>query len=463
MLDNSFNDKSYYKTILAIAIPISIQSLFQASLSVIDQLMVGQLGENAIAAVGLGSRFPFIFITTLGAIATTASIFSSQFWGKKDTRSIGHAFGGTLVLGMVITIIFSLISLAFPKQILALYSRDEKIIEMGGSYLRIIAISYIPLLLTAIFSAILRSTEHVKVPMYAGLLSIVLNTSLNFVLIFGSFGFPRLGLYGTAYATVIARFVECILILSVTYGKKYVGAFKVNEFIFIPRELVRKILIVCVPLVLNEFMWSLGETMYSIVYGRMGTFEVASMTLTYPIQGLSIGLFTGLSSAAGIMVGNKLGVGDTELAFKYSKKLIKIGIVGSILLGGLLSIFSNLYVSVFNINNNLKSCTANLLIIFSIVLWIKVSNMIIGSGILRSGGKTHYTLFLDMFGTWCIGVPVGFLSAFIFKLSIEWVYFIICGEELVRFIIGLKLLYSKKWMKSLTNVTDEHGTSEVFD
>lgn len=462
MLNYSLSNKSYYKAILAIAVPISIQSLFQASLSVIDQVMVGRLGENAIAAVGLGSRFPFIFITTLGAIATTTSIFSSQFWGKKDTKSIGHAFGGTLGLGMLITIIFFLISLIFPRQILGLYSRDKKIVGMGALYLRIIAISYFPLLLTSIFSAVLRSTEHVKIPMYTGLLSIILNTSLNFILIFGEFGIPKLGVYGTAYATVIARFVECILILSFTYGKKYVGAFKFNEIAFISGTVVKKILIVCVPLVLNEFMWSLGETMYSIVYGRMGTFEVASMTLTYPIQGLSIGLFSGLSSAAGIMVGNKLGVGDTELAFKYSKKFIKIGIIGSTLFGVLLAVSSNLYVSVFNINSNLKSCTINLLVVFSIVLWIKVGNMVIGSGILRSGGKTHYTLFLDMFGTWCIGVPLGFLSAFIFKLQIEWVYFIICGEEFVRFIIGLKLLYSKKWMKNLTNVTAKQGVSEVF-
>lgn len=451
MLCRSFKNESYYKTILAIAVPISIQSLFQASLSVIDQLMVGQLGENAIAAVGLGSRFPFIFITTLSAIATTTSIFSSQFWGKKDIKNIGHTFGGTFALGMIITIIFSLISLVFPNQVVGLYSRDEKIIEMGGSYLRITAVSYLPLLLTSIFSAILRSTEHVRVPMYAGLLSIVLNTSLNFVLIFGQFGFPKLGLYGTAYATVIARFIEAIVILTVTYGKKYVGAFKVNEFVYIPAGFVRNILIVGCPLVLNEFMWSFGETMYSVVYGRMGTSEVASMTLTYPIQNLSIGLFTGLGSAAGIMVGNKLGVGDSQLAFKYSKKFVRLGIIGSILMGVILLASSNLYVLVFNISDSLKHCTVNLLIVFSIVLWIKVSNMIIGGGILRSGGKTHYTLFLDMFGTWCIGVPAGFISAFIFKLSIEWVYLIICGEEFVRFIIGLKLLYSKRWMKSLTN------------
>ena len=199
---------------------------------------------------------------------------------------------------------------------------------------------------------------------------------------------------------------------------------------------MKKILIIASPLLINEFMWALGETMYSIVYGRMGTSEVASITLTYPIQSLSIGLFAGVSSAAGIMIGNKLGLGENELAFKYSKKFIKMGIIGSAVFGILLVACSNLYISVFNISTDLKECTFKLLVMFSIVLWIKVSNMIIGGGILRSGGKTKYTLYLDLIGTWGIGVPIGFVSAFVLKLPIHWVYLIISGEEFVRFIIG---------------------------
>ena len=194
---------------------------------------------------------------------------------------------------------------------------------------------------------------------------------------------------------------------------------------------------------------------YSIVYGRMGTSEVASITLTYPIQSLSIGLFAGVSSAAGIMIGNKLGLGENGLAFKYSKKFIKMGIIGSAVFGVLLVACSNLYISVFNISTDVRECTFKLLVMFSIVLWIKVSNMIIGGGILRSGGKTKYTLYLDIIGTWGIGVPMGFISAFVFKLPIHWVYLIISGEEVVRFIIGIKMMNSRKWMDDLTTFQKE--------
>lgn len=449
------NEKSYYKTMLAIAIPVSIQSLFQASLSVIDQFMVGQLGEQAIATVGLGSRFSFLFLITLSAVGCTTSIMISQYWGKKDNKNIASAVGGNLLLGMIITSIFSLISLIFSKQVLSLYTNDMEIVTLGGKYLIISAVSYIPMLLITIYASVLRSTGHVKSPMYAGVYAVVLNTLLNYLLIFGKFGFPEIGFLGTAYATTITRFLEAVLLILITYANKYPGAYKIALLCNISSAFMKKVLIIARPLLINEFMWALGETIYSIIYGRMGTAEVASMTLTYPIQSLSIGLFAGMSSAAGIMIGTKLGLGDNELAFKYSKKFIKMGIIGSAVFGIALIAGSNLYISVFNISSTLKECTFKLLVMFSIVLWIKVSNMIIGGGILRSGGKTKYTLYLDLIGTWGIGVPLGFVAAFVLKLPVHWVYLIISGEEFVRFIIGLKIMHSRKWMNNLTEMNSE--------
>ncbi|MBZ9687008.1 MATE family efflux transporter [Clostridium estertheticum] len=456
------NEKSYFKTMLAIAIPVSIQSLFQASLSVIDQFMVGQLGEEAIATVGLGSRFPFLFLITLSAVGCTTSIMISQYWGKKDNKNIANVIGGNLLLGMIITITFSLISLIFSKQVLGLYTNDMKIVTLGSKYLIINAASYIPMLLIMVYASVLRSTGHVKSPMYAGVFAVVLNTLLNYLLIFGNFGFPELGFLGTAYATTITRFLEAVLLIVFMYVNNYPGAYKIRDLCNISSVFMKKILTIARPLLINEFMWALGETMYSIVYGRMGTSEVASMTLTYPIQSLSIGLFAGVSSAAGIMIGNKLGLGENELAFKYSKKFIKMGIIGSAVFGVLLIACSNLYISVFNITSDLKECTFKLLVMFSIVLWIKVSNMIIGGGILRSGGKTKYTLYLDMIGTWCIGVPIGFVSAFVLKLPVHWVYLIISSEEFVRFIIGLKIMHSRKWMDNLTEVNLKVMIEEVL-
>lgn len=456
MIEKVLKKSPYLSAMLAIAIPVSIQSLFQASLSIIDQVMVGQLGENAIAAVGLGSRFPNIFIITLSAIGASTSIMISQFWGKKDKENIARSFGGNLFVGIVITIIFSTISLLFPTQVLGCYTNDPEVIKLGSEYLKIITVGYIPILLITMYSSILRSTEHVKLPMVAGVFGIVMNTVLNYIFIFGKFGFNEMGLQGTAYATTITRILELLVLGACIYSKKYPGAFKIKEISHLSAEFFRKIMVITTPILINEFLWAVGETMYSIVYGRMGTTEVAAMTLTFPIQSLSIGLFSGVSVAAGIMIGNKLGTDENDEAFKYSRKFVQLGITGSVIFGVLLILFSKLYVVIFNISDDLKDCTIKLLIIFSLILWIKVSNMIIGGAILRSGGQTKYTLYLDMFGTWGLGVPIGFISAFIFKLPIEWVYLLLSSEELIRLIIGLKLMYSKKWMVNLTEINIEN-------
>ena len=374
----------------------------------------------------------------------------SQFWGKKDKDNIARSFGGNLFIGLAITLIFSLLSLVFPEQVLGCYTKDATVIKLGSEYLKIIAVGYIPILLITMYSSILRSTEHVKLPMYAGIFSILMNTLLNYILIFGKFGFEEMGLQGTAYATTITRILEALLLFACTYAKKYPGAFKIKEISNLSVSFIKKIMIITTPILINEFLWAVGETMYSIVYGRMGTTEVAAMTLTFPIQSLSIGLFSGVSVAAGIMIGNKLGKDETEEAFKFSTKFVQLGLAGSAIFGVLLILLSKVYVVIFNISDNLKDCTIKILIVFALVLWIKVSNMIIGGGILRSGGQTKYTLYLDMFGTWGIGVPIGFISAFVFKLPIEWVYLLISSEELARLIIGLKLMYSRKWMANIT-------------
>jgi putative MATE family efflux protein len=322
--------------------------------------------------------------------------------------------------------------------------------ELGASYLKIVAAGYVPMLIITIYAAVLRSTGKVKAPMYAGILAILMNTVLNYLLIFGNFGFPKLGLYGTAYATTITRFVEAALLLFATYYKREAGMYKLNEMFSFTQVFLKHIILIAAPLLINEFLWALGDSAYSMVYGRMGTNEVAAMTLTYPIQSLSIGLFSGLSSAAGIMIGNKLGTGENQTAYSYSKKYVKLGLIGSIIFGVLMMFFSRAYVLQFKVPAELKSTTVRLICIFGIVLFIKVTNMILGGGILRSGGKTKYTLYLDILGTWFIGVPLGIMAAFVFKLSIEWVYLLINLEELVRMLLGLKIMVSKKWMHNIT-------------
>lgn len=212
MFTSTFRDRDYIRMMLHIAIPISVQSLIQASLNMIDQFMIGQLGETSIAAVGLGGRLSFILLLSLGGITSAASIYTDQFWGKKNTKYIDRVLGSTLICGMIVTLFFTLISLVSPEWVMSIYTEDVSVIQTSSSYMKIISLGYIPMLFVMTYSSVLRSTENAKLPMYTGLLCVVLNTILNYLLIFGKFGLPELGVQGAAIATLISRFTEYIVL-----------------------------------------------------------------------------------------------------------------------------------------------------------------------------------------------------------------------------------------------------------
>lgn len=450
MKGTGLSEKSLRRSILEIAVPVSLQSLMQSSLSVIDQIMVGQLGTDSIAGIGLGGKFPGLFVITLSAVGVSASIMISQYYGAKDRHGIRASFLANGALAMAMTFLFLLASALFPMQILHFYTTDERVAAIGANYLRILSIGYVPLMLTTLFSAALRNIGHVKAPMVAGGIAVVSNTMLNYVLIFGNFGAPKLGVEGTAIATTLSRGVEFFVI-----GALFVKAQKTSEYRVslrerLPEGFMKKTVMIAAPIVMSEFLWGFGDTAYSAIYGHIGTNSMAAMSLTVPMQGVSIGLFTGLSTASGMLVGNVLGTGEYDGAYVMSGRFVKGCILGSMGVGVMLSFLARAYTGLFQVPDATRHSTTLVLYVFFAFLFVKVSNMVLSGGILRSGGKTGYTLFIDLFGTWAVGVPLGLLAALVFHLPVQWVYFLITIEEAVRLILGLIVFRSKKWMQKLT-------------
>ena len=449
MLYFLYNMKRYYKSLLNIAIPVSLQSLIQASLNMIDQFMIGKLGEGAIASVGIGSKGLFILLFVIAGIGGGASIFIAQYWGKKEKDKIGRVLGITLLSGSFVTIIFFIISFVFPQQFISVFTKDVEILTFGTEYLKIISLGYFPMLLVVAWSSALRSTGHTKLPLYAGLISVFLNTALNYILIFGFASIPAMGIKGAAIATSLARLIEAAIIIIYAYWKKLPGSVSIRELLHIPRTFAKAFAITSIPLVLTEFIWVLGDTMFSVIYGRIGTEELAAMTITGPVQMLTIGLLTGLSTAAAVILGNELGADNKETASVYAKRFIFTGILLTALLGLMVIALSRFYVSLFNVSPSVRESAVNILMIFGIILWVKVSNMIMGNGILRSGGDTRFVLMMDTFGMWAIGVPAGFIAAFVLKLPFPLVYLIVTMEEFVRMILMYKRTRSGKWLNNL--------------
>jgi putative MATE family efflux protein len=440
----------FYESIIKVALPITVQSLIQASFSVVDQLMVGRIGEVAVAGIGLGGKFASLYAVIASAIAAVAGILIAQYVGNQNDKGISKSFYiNSFIIG-TIALLFSVIGVAAADDIMSVYSKDMDTIYAASEYLWIIAISFIPLAGSLMLSTVLRCKGYVKIPLYASIASATIDTGLSYLLIFGKAGFPKMGVEGAAWATTIARFIEAFILLLfvIRLNKRKIISLKFT--IQADKAFMQKLLTILFPILVCEFLWSLGENVYAVIYGRIGTDACAAMTLTSPIQSLMIGALTGVSAAAGIIVGKRLGEGAYEKAYGEGKKLLRYGIIGASLISVIILLTGGYYVQIFNVEDNVRLLTKYLLIAYAIIAPVKVGNMILGGGIIRSGGKTKYIMGMDVFGTWCIGVPLGLFTGFVLHLPIYQVYFILSLEEIARLIIGLVIFRKKIWINQLT-------------
>jgi len=268
---------------------------------------------------------------------------------------------------------------------------------------------------------------------------------LNYCFIFGNFGAPRLGIAGAAYASVISQAAGALI--SILCFCRLYGRIRIS--LSLGKAGYSQYFLMLLPIVLNEFFWSVGQSVYTYVYGHMGTNELAGMSLTGAVQGLTMGALSGLSQAAGILIGKRLGSREYDAAYEDSKKLCCLGVAGSLVFTLLLILIRNPYVQLFNVSGDVRRIGADIMAAFAILMPVKVQNMILGGGIIRSGGKTKYVMMIDMMGTWLIGVPLALLTGLYFKIPVIWVYFVLSQEELVRLIVSVFMFRSRKWMHTL--------------
>ena len=442
-------NSSFFASVCALAIPVALQSMLQASFSIVDQIMIGQLGSVSVAGVGLAGKFASIYSVIVSAVGVVAGIMISQYLGQKNRREVRRSFLVNLRIAVGLAGLFSLLCGGFPAQIMGLYTTDAPMRQSASVYLQIITATYLPLAGATLLSTLLRCMDKAQLPLYASIASAVLNTGLNYLLIFGRLGLPAMGASGAAIATVISTWVNFLLMLAMlgrhsallktagNSGEK-MGKFNLMQYFSM-----------LMPILVCEFLWSLGENIYAAIYGHMGTDASAAMTLINPVQSLVIGALCGLSQAASVIIGKELGSREYNQAYRDSWRLIRYGLFGAVILSALVVVASPLYVQIYQVDDAVKLLTRQILLAYALIAPFKVLNMIAGGGILRSGGKTNYVMWIDMIGTWVFGVPLGLLSAFVWKLSIPCVYFILSLEECVRFGITVLALRSKRWMQSL--------------
>lgn len=447
-----FNDKNFFKTMFKLSLPIIGQNLILSSLNLVDNIIIGGLNATAIAAVGLANQYFFLLNLVLFGISSGSSIFIAQFWGNRDIKNIKRVLGLSLLTGTIAAFIFTVLGLIFPKQILGLFSKDADVISMGSDYLLIIVFSYMLTAVTFAYSFALRSTRQVKIPMYVSAVALGINTFLNYSLIYGMFGMPRLGIRGSAIATLIARIIEMSLILFLVYRNKMVIAASFNELLDLPKEFVKKFYKITTPVILNESVWALGVSLYSVVYAHMGTDVIASTTISSTVERIIWVLFMGMGNACAIMIGNKIGEGKKEEIFIYAKRFIILNPLFAACMGIVVYFISPVFLMPYNISPVVLEYARKNLIVFSIFLTFRAFNFTSIIGILRSGGDTTFSLFIDLGGVWLVGVPMAYLGGMILHLPIYYVYAMVSCEELFKVVLGLPRILSKKWINNLTEV-----------
>lgn len=440
----------FYSQILKLVVPIVIQNLLSAAVNSADVVMLNYVGQSSISAVSLAANYASVLFMVFYGLGTGATLLSAQYWGKKDLQAIRVVEGIALRFSVLITLVFSGFAAFAPELMMRLFTPDAELIQIGAGYLRVMSVTYLCWSIIEIYLAILRSIGKVTVSMVLNILAFSLNILLNAVFIFGLFGAPKLGAIGVAIATAISRIVELLgcIFVSMALSKDL----KLNlAYMFIRNKaLLKDFIHLSLPALGNDISWSVAFSMYSVILGHLGTDAVAANSLVIVVRNFGTVLCFGTASAGGILLGNVMGEGDMERAKEYASKLMKLTVITGAI-GGVLILIATPFVMHFaSLSETAMHYLKYMLLINTYYVMGAAVNTTLIAGVFRAGGDTRFGLICDTIDMWCYAVPLGFIAAFVFKLPVLWVYFLLCTDEFVKWPWVIKRYRSGKWLKNIT-------------
>ena len=445
---NAF-EPAFLKTTFQTAFPIAMQFFLASAVNLIDVVMIGSLGDSAVAAAGGANQIFFLLNLMLFGINSGASVFLSQFWGTRDLKNVRRTMGMMYLLGAAAVTLFTLGALLIPRFLVGFYVHEEPALSMSASYLRIVGFSYPVTALSMILAMVCRCTGDVSIPTRASMLSIGLNVGLNAVLIFGLCGFPALGLEGAAIATAIARTAECLFLLLIVYKNKLPGAAKVKELFAFDRSFLTKYIKTAWPVLLNEILWSVGTSLYSVAYGMLGTSALAAVQISNTVIQLLFVFTRGLSNACGITIGRTVGTGDREKALDYGYRFSLLLPATGLLTGLVVIAIHPIFLGLYQVTPETLSMARTLLILQALMMTVKADSMALVVGIFRAGGDTMFACLLDTGTVWLVGVPLAFLGVWL-GAPLWVVALLIACDDIAKVSIGFVHLFRENWVKNVT-------------
>lgn len=443
-------DKRFYVMLATIAIPIALQNLITVMVSIMDTLMIGQLGEIQLSATSIANQLWFMLLIICFGVSGGANVIIAQYWGKQDLSVIRRVEAITFKIGFAAAVFFCCIAQFVPGHFMRIFTTEQEVIEYGIAYLRIIGWSYPFFALANIAIMMLRSVGTVNISIAVYLTSLVVNTSLNYILIFGNFGAPRLEIRGGALATLCARCCEFLVASCYVLFKEDKIKFSLRDLIPSNRQLYRKYFSISLPVIGNEMMWGIGTSMVAVVIGRMGTNFVAAHSIYTVLNQLVTVIIFGVSNAALTIVGNTIGTGDYELAKKRSVTLYVLSVLLGLVSGGITLLASPILVSFYDFSAETIQIALSINRVGALIVCFQSLSSVGMIGILRAGGDAKFVLICETIFLWGLAVPLGFFTGLVLGWPAWAVFLCLKCDEILKTMVSTFRILRFHWLRDIT-------------
>lgn len=449
----TFRAPSFQQKLWQLALPITFQSLLYSFLGLVDILMVSQLGESEIAAVGLGNKIFFFNLLIMVGISHAGGVLAAQYFGAEDLSGLRRSLVVSLLFSLLSVIPFIALYTLAPQTITSLASNDPTLLTFANDYLVITAYSFIFTAVVLPLETALRSAGDTKTAMNISILVLPLNALLNYILIFGHFGFPEMGVAGSAWGTVLARLAQMLLMIVFVVKKRPYILAKMHEIkqALTPFE-IKRYTKLALPMVLHDGGWALGVLVYTLIFAMIGVQELAVMSMVSTIEQTIFALFIGIAIASGTMIGHQLGAKAFDEAWQQAWTFILFVPILAFIFTPLIIFFREPILSFFpTLSIQAMNSASQVLLVLSLVLFVRVINFIGIIGVLRSGGDINYSTFIDIFCMWCVGIPLTFIAVKYYHFTLVEAYIVMLSEELIKVLLVIHRVHKKHWLKNMLN------------
>lgn len=448
-------NKPFWKTVIPLALPIAVQNLLAASFAMVDTFMVAGLGDTVLSSVGMASQFSWLMNAFIFGLASGTALFVSQYWGTDDRASIHKTQGMALIMSLSVSLIFCLTAFFASPLIVRIYSKTPEVISLGSSYLKFVCWSYIPNALTFTLSTVLRSTEKVKLPVLIAVITALLNMSFNYCLIYGNFGFPKMGAAGAALATSLSNWISFIVLLIISVVKKNILIAPLSELFGFSARDFKNFLKKAVPIVCNEATWAVGTVTMNAILSNLGDEYYAGVTILRTVENLAFVFIVGLCNACSIIVGKQIGAGKVREAKENTVRFSFIMPLFSILTSSVLLLLRHPIVGLFTSNGEYSALSISTAIMcittYACIMPFRNMPYLYIVGVFRPGGDPKTGLLCDMIPLWIISIPTTAILAYVVKLPFHLVFmFMYLCEDIPKATLCICYYLTGKWVRPVT-------------